>query len=33
MDVAKLAGRVIEVLDGEIITHDKKSLNENKIDV
>ena len=33
MDVAKLAGRVIEVLDGEIISHDKESLKDNKIDV
>ena len=33
MDVARLAGRVIEVLDGEIISTNKESLKNNKIDV
>lgn len=33
MDVASLAGRVIEVLDGEIISTNKNSLKNNKIDV
>ena len=33
MDVAKLADRVIEVLDGEIISQDKQSLSNNKLSV